>query len=247
MNSLLDNLQQRFPLASSCVDIGPWRFELFRHANPDDLISEPDFDRDGRLPYWAELWPSATALAQRIAAESGDGRRLLELGCGLGLAAIAAIRAGFDVLATDFYAEALEFTRANAQHNALPPPSTRLVDWRRIPDDLGLFDLVVASDVLFERPNVPLVAAVLAQTIAPNGCGWLTDPGRPPAVAFPAECESHGLQIVAQRDIPVQRPDNRPPQQIHFYEIRQAQRSLPQRSLPQRSLPQGSLPQRGEC
>jgi ETFB lysine methyltransferase len=268
MNSQLETLRQRFPLATTQIQVADWRFELYRPSNPDDLISDLEFDRDGRLPYWAELWPSATAMTQRIfaarriAAEQGASermgtgsehlakspekqadrevpvpilsrlpggrRRLLELGCGLGLVTLAAIRAGFEVTATDYYDEALAFTQLNVRHNGLPPPATRLVDWRRFPDDLGQFDIVVASDVLFEKPNIPLVAAAFSRTIAPGGRGLLTDPGRPPAAAFPAECQRHGLRIVEQCQIPISKPDKPDtPQLIHFYELTLAEAPAP--------------------
>jgi ETFB lysine methyltransferase len=220
MSSLLDELRRQFPLDTKRIDIGDRQFEITRLANPDDLISEEDFDRDGRLPYWADFWPSALAIAKRISAEHGNGRRLLELGCGLGLASIAAVQAGFDVLATDYYSEALAFTELNARQNHLSPPATRLLDWRQFPEDLGRFDLVVASDVLFERPNVPLVAAAFARTIDAAGRGWLADPGRPPAAGFPAECERHGLRIVEHSQIAVVNPYKpNPPQTIEFYEL----------------------------
>ena len=82
--------------------------------------------------------------------------------------------------ATDYYDEALAFTQLNASHNGFPAPATRLVDWPRFPDNLGRFDLVVASDVLFEKPNIPLIAAAFSRTLAASGRGQLTDPGRPP-------------------------------------------------------------------
>ena len=155
-------------------------------------------------------------------------RRLLELGCGLGLVSLAAIRAGFEVTATDYYDEALAFTELNARHNDLPPPATRLVDWRRFPDDLGRFDLVVASDVLFEKPNIPLIAAAFSRTLAPGGRGLLTDPGRPPAAAFPAECERHGLRIIEHPPIPISKPDkSAAPQLIHFYKLTLAAADAP--------------------
>jgi predicted nicotinamide N-methyase len=220
MTSKLEELRRQFPLESKPVEIGPWQFEIFRHASPDDLISEEDFDRDGRLPYWADFWPSTLAMSKRIAEERGKGWRLLDLGCGLGLASVVAVRAGFDCLATDYYSEALSFTEMNARHNNLRPPATRLVDWRDFPSDLGRFDLVVASDVLFERPNVPLVAAAFARTLGPAGRGWVTDPGRPPAAAFPEECQRHGLRIVERAQISVTNPYKpNPPQTIEFYEL----------------------------
>ena len=62
-------------------------------ADLDVLLEEIDpvsFAEDERLPYWAELWPSAVALA-RYAIQHLDltGRRVLELGCGLGLVGVA--------------------------------------------------------------------------------------------------------------------------------------------------------------
>ena len=59
----------------------------------DELLAEDDPDED-RLPFWTQLWPSGTALAQAIAARPLAGRRVLELGCGLGLVGVTAARGG---------------------------------------------------------------------------------------------------------------------------------------------------------
>ena len=75
-------------------------------ANADDLISEDDFVRDERLPYWADLWPSARILAEELAVMRLRGQRVLELGCGLGVVAIGAVIGGADVTATDYYEDA---------------------------------------------------------------------------------------------------------------------------------------------
>jgi 2-polyprenyl-3-methyl-5-hydroxy-6-metoxy-1,4-benzoquinol methylase len=160
----------------------------------DDLISEEEFSIDDRIPYWAECWPSSRVLAERLIAERGASRTLLELGCGIGLVSIAAAQAGFEVLATDYYADALEFAAANAERHGLSDINTRLIDWRKLPDDLGTFDVVVASDVLYEREQPPLVARVFAEALRPGGLGLLTDPGRRPADAFVAECEKLALK-----------------------------------------------------
>jgi predicted nicotinamide N-methyase len=68
---------------------------------------------DERLPYWADVWPSARVLAERVATMQVDDRRFLELGCGAGLVSVAAAIAGFDITATDYYEEALRFTALN--------------------------------------------------------------------------------------------------------------------------------------
>src|ERR671910_684904 len=92
---------------------------LLAPRDGEALLSEEDFAQEEFLPYWAELWPSALALARVIARRPLTGRRVLELGCGLGLPAIAAALAGGRVLATDWAPDAVAMIARNAEHNAL--------------------------------------------------------------------------------------------------------------------------------
>ncbi len=188
-----ESLAGRFTLVATPVTIAGRQLELVHPESVEGLISEDDFDTDERLPYWGAIWPSARVLARRIAQQPGAGRRLLELGCGVGLVSLSAARAGFDVLATDYYAEACQMTALNAERNGIPGICTRVVDWREFPADLSGFDFVVASDVLYERGNASLVTAALARSLAPGGTAWLTDPGRNVARPFAAECRRRGL------------------------------------------------------
>ena len=194
-------LVRRFELAHTEVQIAGRAYELLRPRNVDELISEEEFAIDERIPYWANCWPSARVLAERIARERGQGRSLLELGCGIGLVSLAAARAGFAVLATDYYADALEFTAANADCHTLEV-DTRLVDWRKLPDDLDTFDVVVASDVLYDGPNASLIAAALARTLAGSGVGLVSDPGRWRAPELLDRCAEIGLEVRCAARVP---------------------------------------------
>jgi ETFB lysine methyltransferase len=202
------SLSRRFELANTALTIAGRKYDLLRPRNIDELISEEDFDLDERIPYWADCWPSSRVLAERLLREQGQNRRLLELGCGIGLASLAAAQVGFDVLATDYYAEALEFTSANAARHALGHVDTRLVDWRKLPDDLGRFDVVAASDVLYERHHPPLVAAALARTLSAGGLGLLTDPGRRTAGSFIDDCATLGLRAKCVQQIAAEHGDS---------------------------------------
>src|SRR5215211_7727771 len=118
------------------------------------LLSEEAFARDEFLPYWAELWPSAVALARVVARRPLTGRRVLELGCGLGLPAIAAAWAGGRVLATDWAPDAVAMAARNAERNGVAL-ATALFRWDADPGALGPpWPLVLASDVLYEARNV---------------------------------------------------------------------------------------------
>jgi predicted nicotinamide N-methyase len=133
-------------------------------------------------PYWSVLWRSGVALARELDRVSLRGLRVVELGCGLGVPSIAAARAGAAVLATDACAEALARVARNARANDVRV-ETAAVDWRK-PDELlrrAPFDLVLAADVLYDRPSVAQLLALLPR-LAPEA--WLADPGRPAAAAF---------------------------------------------------------------
>lgn len=188
-------LDDRFVLRARDVTVGghPWRLELPRSA--EDLISEADFARDERLPYWADLWPSAIVLADIVAALDGAGRRAIEFGAGLGLPSLAAARAGFEVTITDYYDDALLFARRNAVANLGYDLATVMIDWRELPSGLGQFDLVLAADVLYERPYAPLVAHAIMGTLAPGGCALVADPGRIALGAFLDDCTARGASV----------------------------------------------------
>ena len=198
-SELLPELERRFVVEPLEVTAFGRELELVAPRSAEDLLSEEDFERDERLPYWADLWPSSYALADRVASEDarsgGTPLRLLELGCGLGLVTIAALTAGFDVLATDYYADALLFTRANAWHVMGEDPCVRLVDWRDLPADLGTFDRVVAADVLYEPRYTTIVADTVARTLSRTGTALIADPGRSALPAFLRECEARGLVV----------------------------------------------------
>jgi predicted nicotinamide N-methyase len=122
---------------------------LLRPVSPDALLDEEAFARDEFLPYWAELWPAATALAAALPAVAG--LRVVELGCGLGLPSLVAAARGAEVTATDWAAEAVELLRENAARNGLAVHA-EVRDWREPWPER--FDLALAADVLYERRNV---------------------------------------------------------------------------------------------
>jgi ETFB lysine methyltransferase len=211
------DLRSRFEVSSAEVPLEGRVLHVLHPHSAEDLIDEAAFERDERLPYWADIWPSSLVLASRLLEMEGRGRALLELGCGVGLVTVAASLAGFAVVATDYYADALEFTLANARLNGVAEPRTRLVDWRALPSDLGRFDVVVASDVLYERPYASLVAGAFAATLDVDGVGILADPGRVAAPSFLAEGALQRLTIRSADRVPYVAGNIR--QTIDIYEI----------------------------
>jgi predicted nicotinamide N-methyase len=218
VDALRASLERRFRTAVTTVKVLGEELSLRHPANADELISEEDYVRDERLPYWADVWPSSIVLAEHVRRAEGAGRRFLELGCGIGLVAASAARAGFDVTASDYYEDALEFARLNVATNAGRDIRARLVDWRDLPADLGRFNVVVASDVLYEPRYGPLIAGVFEATLTAAGVGFVADPGRVAVDAFLAECATLGLE--ATSGAPVEHQAETGLQKIRIYQIR---------------------------
>ncbi len=145
----------------------------------DELLDEEAFAKDERMPYWADLWPSARGLARflldhPIHIES----KVIELGCGLALPSLALRSKNIDVLATDHNEDGLMFARANAQRNGLGELPVQLLDWRDLKALTKRFDIAIASDVLYEQRNASALIDLLSRNLKPEGKFILADPGR---------------------------------------------------------------------
>ena len=159
---------------------------------PEDLIDEDAFATDEFLPYWAELWPAARALAGALPPVAG--LRVAELGAGLGLPSLVAAAAGARVTATDWADDAVALLAENAARNGLQL-EVEVRDWRE--PWTRRFDLVLAADVLYERRNVePLLQRL--EELAPTALLALA--GRPYEQGFlerwPGGVEELGDRVV---------------------------------------------------
>lgn len=155
MNISADLVEEVVPIAGQEV-------VLLRPRDYDAMLTEEAFEREELLPYWAQLWPSGNLLAQVLAARAWRGRRVLELGCGLGLASIVAARAGAKVTATDWSEASVAATADNAARNGVEL-ETIVADWDR-PGDLlaeAPWDLVIGADILYERKKTDTLLELL--------------------------------------------------------------------------------------
>lgn len=189
---------ESFPIRRETWAVAGESFDLIWHADMDALLDDPRtherFRQDEYMPYWAVPWPSATLLADCVLREHRGSGRAIELGCGVGVVSLAAARAGWTVLATDYDADSLKFVEENARRNAVVLAGAALLDWRK-PFDEGPFELVLASDVLYERRNVEPVAQWIGWHLAPGGVALVADSNRSSAEGFAAAAEAAGLAV----------------------------------------------------
>ena len=176
-----------YATTETLLEIPGHRLRMTRVADSEALLADIEpitFAEDDRLPYWAELWPSAVALSHYLVRHLDlEGRRVLELGCGLGLVSVVAALQGARVLCTDYEQAALAFARRNARGNACRGVRFRLVDWYR-PALRRRYDCVLAADVIYEARSFAPLVALFQRYLARGGMAVIAEPGRINAPPF---------------------------------------------------------------
>jgi predicted nicotinamide N-methyase len=176
----------RLDLVAGSVDLHRGHIRFVHPRDPGALLYEEDVGADQAYPpYWAEVWPSTVELAYAVSAHDWSGAAVLELGCGLGLPAIAAALAGARVLATDRSADAITFAAVNAEQNGAAV-ETAVCSWSQ-PGPLlarAPWRLVLASDVLYGQRNIDELLDLLPRLVGHDGAVWIADPQRPLTAGF---------------------------------------------------------------
>ncbi len=132
-------------------------------------------------PYFGVLWEAGIGLSIFIKNLDWQDRRILEIGCGLALPSFIATQNGAVVLATDFHVDVPLFLATNQKMNNVHFKYA-VMNWRdeisRTQSSLGLFDIVLGSDILYESQHPLEVAKALIALLKPGGKIILADPGR---------------------------------------------------------------------
>jgi predicted nicotinamide N-methyase len=180
---------------------------------------------DAQWGLFGQSWPAGQRLAHAMDDFEIEGKRILELGCGIGLASLVLQRRGAEVVASDMHPLAEVFLAYNAALNALPCLHYRHLDWDVPLPTLGLFDLIIASDVLYERGQAERLAEVIARHASPVAEVVLTDPGRGNSARFARLLHAQGFlpeTVPSMRVPPTETPaagsdDARPRERVlHF-------------------------------
>ncbi|MBJ2160224.1 class I SAM-dependent methyltransferase [Variovorax sp. IB41] len=197
------------------------KLERIAIAGADDLVIRSLLDRQqyadpqgaaaaqgissAAWPMFGLLWPSGAQLAARMAIHPVViGARVLEIGCGLALASLVGHRRGNDMTASDCHPLTAGFLLENLRLNALPPMKYRRGHWgmggvNTEGDVQGAFDLIIGSDLLYERDAGGLLAAFIGRHASPAGEVWIVDPDRGNRPAFNRQMADEGFGMCEER------------------------------------------------
>lgn len=163
------------------------------------------------------VWPSSQALARLMSTYQIEGRRILEVGCGLGLASLVLNERGADITATDYHPEAGVFLQANTELNGANDIPFARSDWKILDSDIGEFDLIIASEVLYERGHVDDLSAFIDRHAKPTCEVIVIDPGRGETGRFSKRMIARGFEYTRTKAHPGDRPKSPYSGQLHRF------------------------------
>ncbi|MDO3722841.1 methyltransferase domain-containing protein [Marinobacter sp. chi1] len=129
-------------------------------------------------PIFGVVWPSSLVLAQFMLGYDTTSKRVLEVGCGMALSSLLLNKLNSDITATDYHPEVQYFLEKNVQLNGDKSIAYERTDWANSKDNLGLFDLIIGSDLLYEDDHIELLANFIQRHSKTNCEVILVDPGR---------------------------------------------------------------------
>lgn len=164
-------------------------------------------------PLFGLLWPSGLHMAERMARRPVTSERILEIGCGLALSSLVAHRRGADVTASDCHPLTCAFLEHNAYLNNMTaiPYCHGLWGTASVREDgrpvltqasathiSGVFDLIVGSDILYERDDEGSLSSFIDAHAALNSEIWVVDPNRGNRSAFHKQMARAGFAMHEQ-------------------------------------------------
>lgn len=170
-------------LSYQTVEFGKTDIHLCTLRNKQEFYDPADIAKklgicSASWPIFGVIWPSSLVLAHFIFDYETTSKRILEVGCGMALSSLLLNKQHADITATDYHPEAGKFLQRNALLNENQTIAYEQVDWTDKSDTLGLFDLIIGSDLLYEDGHIELLSTFIEAHSKPSCEVIIVDPGR---------------------------------------------------------------------
>lgn len=130
-------------------------------------------------PLFGVIWQSGRVLADLMSSIDIKNKRILEIGCGIGLSSLLLNHRHANITATDYHPDVHALLKSNTKLNKDKNIPFELINWQRMASKMGKFDLIIGSDLLYEQNHADLLSKFI-DIHAKLDCEIIIiDPGRP--------------------------------------------------------------------
>lgn len=189
----------------------------------DESIAEKLGVSSASWPLFGVVWPSGELLAQLMHDYDIDGKRILEVGCGMALPSLVLNHRGADITATDYNPEAASFLSKNVELNDGAEIKFVRAGWGDDIEGLGTFDLIIGSDLLYEPDHAVILSAFIQQHANAKCEVIIVDPGRGLYPRFSINMVKMGYDYIQQKPTGKDHLDNAFKGQVLTYHRSSAQ------------------------
>ncbi len=177
-----------YPVYLRTIEYEPYSTEIFM---PDEEEVKKIYEREKSLhpdidfPFWTRLWPSAIALSIFLRENEGliKGKKVLELGAGLGLPSVVAATKAQSVTSSDHIDAAVETMAKSFSHHGFKNANSVRIDVRGIPEELQ-GDLLLLSDINYDPQLFPDLMKLVKRFLKNGSTIILSTPQRIMGSAF---------------------------------------------------------------
>ena len=152
-----------------------------RDVSVETPLDKRDYESLG-WGYWDRIWPSEVALSEYLIHQffptKLTGAKVLEIGCGTGVAGVVAAQLGAFTMFSDMVPITLEAVKETCHKNQLRNVDTCTLDWSEKIQSKERYDYVIGSEVFYDEAILADISHVLEQVLAPGGKGIFCDPNR---------------------------------------------------------------------
>lgn len=152
------------------------------------LIKDPST----AFPFWAKIWASSLALTSFLKKEMQlvEGKKVLEIGAGIGLPSFVVANAAASIIVSDHAAEAVVLMEKNIEHLGLRNAKALCLDWNHFPDSIKA-DLVLLSDINYAPEEFEALLKLIQRFLEQGSTIIIATPQRIMATPFVAALEAY--------------------------------------------------------
>ncbi len=171
---IYNRIRQKYALTFDRLRFGEKKIRLLKIADLEEFLDGKDpLANVTEFPFWIRLWDAAMILAYVLGSQSDvSGKRLLELGAGLGAPGLAAASAGYEVTISDYEEIIMDFQKVSAAASGLSGIHFAHIDWLN-PPQMETFDVLAGAEILFRDEFFQPLLHIFKTYLKPDGVIYL--------------------------------------------------------------------------